>query len=118
MIAKSAPITLEPEKQDWGRRVRLEGMDDFGAVFRTGDRVRVRRDSQHGPGPRPAEPAGVVARHPGSHEGEPWVLTETMSGQRRTYWVVFDDPQFDVDGDGPHVESEVLDKYLVRISAQ
>ena len=118
MVAKSAPITPEPEMQHRVRRVRLEGMDDFGAVFRAGDRVRVRRDPEHGPGPWPAEPAGVVARHPGSHEGDPWVLTKTMSGHRRTYWIVFDDPQSDVDGDGPYVESEVLDKYLVLISAR
>jgi hypothetical protein len=37
-----------------------------------------------------------------------------MSGPRRSYWIVFDEPQFDADGDGPYRSSEVLDKYLER----
>jgi hypothetical protein len=28
------------------------------------------------------------------------------------YWVEFDEPQFDGDGDGPYVTSQVLDKYI------
>ena len=28
------------------------------------------------------------------------------------YWITFDDPQLDVDGDGPYASSQVLGKYL------
>ena len=45
-------------------------------------------------------------------------MTETVSGPRRSYLIVFDEPQFDPDGDGPCGSSEVLDKYLERAEAQ
>jgi len=28
------------------------------------------------------------------------------------YWVRFDDPQMDADGDGPYLRSQVLEQYL------
>jgi hypothetical protein len=90
------------------------GVGDNGPAFRIGDRVMVRRDSRHGPGPWPAEPTGIIARHPDSGEGEAWVWTKTTSGPGRVYWIVFDSPQFDVEGDGPYSMSEVLDKYVAR----
>jgi len=31
---------------------------------------------------------------------------------RRTYWIRFDEPQLDADGDGPYSDSEVLERYL------
>jgi hypothetical protein len=37
---------------------------------------------------------------------------ETTSGPSRFYWIVFDEPQLDADGDGPYVSSEVLAKYV------
>lgn len=80
--------------------------------FRLGQRVRIRRDQDYGPGPWPAEPTGVVGRHPDAATGEISVPTETLLGLRRTYWVTFDVPQFDPDGDGPSSVSEVLDKYI------
>jgi hypothetical protein len=33
-----------------------------------------------------------------------------------TYWVRFDEPQYDTDGDGPYDTSQVLGKYLEAIS--
>jgi hypothetical protein len=84
------------------------------AEYRAGDRVRVRRDQAFGPGPWPAEPTGIVAAHPASADGTPWVMTQTVSGPRRSYWIVFDEPQVDADGDGPYGRSEVLDEYLER----
>ncbi len=39
----------------------------------------------------------------------------TTSGLRRFYWVVFDEPKIDADGDGPYAEAEILDIYLARI---
>ena len=69
-----------------------------------GSRVRVRRDPNYGPGPWPDEPAGTVIGTP--H------LVETTRGPMAMYWVRFDEPQFDPDGDGPYDSSEVLARYL------
>jgi hypothetical protein len=32
-----------------------------------------------------------------------------------TYWVQFDEPQRDTDGDGPYESSQVLSKYLETV---
>jgi hypothetical protein len=37
---------------------------------------------------------------------------ETTHDPSRFYWITFDEPQFDVDGDGPYVSAEVLAKYV------
>ncbi len=37
---------------------------------------------------------------------------EGRHGPMLTYWVRFDEPQRDVDGDGPYESSQVLGKYL------
>ena len=39
----------------------------------------------------------------------------TRDGVRRSYWVLFDEPQYDPDGDGPYIAAEVLDKYLESV---
>ena len=79
--------------------------------FQVGQRVKIRRDKDYGPGPWPAEPTGVVHQHPLAADGEVSVPTQTVRGPRRSYWIAFDVPQFDTDGDGPYTLSEVLDKY-------
>jgi hypothetical protein len=66
-----------------------------------GTRVRVRQD--------PDQPIGTVIASPEGHPSEP---VETISGVRRLYWIAFDEPQFDVEGNGPYPSSQVLDKYL------
>ena len=43
----------------------------------------------------------------GSHE-----LVSTMQGPEQTYWIEFDEPQRDADGDGPYRGSQVLARYL------
>jgi len=82
------------------------------ATFAVGDRVKVRRDPDHGPGPWPDEPTGTVADHPLAPEGQSWVATAMRYRARRTYWIRFDEPQLDADGDGPYSDSEVLERYL------
>ncbi|MGA2307736.1 MAG: hypothetical protein ABSH29_26635 [Acidimicrobiales bacterium] len=47
-----------------------------------------------------------------SPEGNASDLVETTTGVRRLYWIAFDEPQFDVEGNGPYPSSQVLDKYL------
>ena len=77
----------------------------LGAVtFGDGTRVRVRQDPEFGPGPWPAEPTGRVVGAPEAVSGRNGVLM--------TYWIEFDEPQFDTDGDGPYSRSQVLEKYL------
>ena len=69
-------------------------------------RVRVLRDSDFGPGPWPAEPSGRVAAFPGADDA--FAEVDTRFGRERSWWVVFDEPQFDGEGDGPYRGSEVL----------
>ena len=69
-----------------------------------GTRVRVRRDPDFGPGPWPAEPIGRIVGVPQEVHGRDGALT--------TYWVEFDEPQMDAEGDGPYGTSQVLEKYL------
>ena len=49
--------------------------------------------------------------YPGGLDDETWRPIMTRSGPRRFYWIVFDEPQLDGDGDGPYGEAEVLDEY-------
>ena len=87
-------------------------------AFEVGERVQIRRDPKHGPGPWPAEPTGVVMRHPLSGDGASWRPVETTTGARRFYWIAFDVPQMDTEGDGPYETAEVLDRYLERVTAK
>ena len=74
-----------------------------------GTRVRVRRDKEHGPGPWPAEPTGtVVVGLDHTH----FVDVQAPVGVRRVYWVEFDEPQFDSEGDGPYHQAQILAVYL------
>ena len=69
-----------------------------------GSRVRVLSDPDFGPGPWPAQPTGTVTGHPSVVNGR--------NGPMLTYWIEFDSPQRDADGDGPYATSQVLGKYL------
>ena len=90
----------------------LSNVKPRGDEYTLGDRIRVRRDRRFGPGPWPSEPNGTIAAHPLSEEGAIWRAAATTSGPRRFYWIVFDVPQSDTDGDGPYEMAEVLDIYL------
>lgn len=77
--------------------------------LKVGARVRVRKDPQFGPGPWPAEPPGVLVAGP---DGAPFCMVDTQRGPQRSFWVRFDEPQFDADDDGPYEQSQVLETYL------
>lgn len=83
-----------------------------GPILRAGQRVRVMLDPDFGIGPWPTEPLGTISEHPLAEDGATWRPIMTTSGLRRFYWIVFDEPQFDPDGDGPYPEAEELDIYL------
>ena len=36
----------------------------------------------------------------------------TPRGPLRFYWVKFEEPQWDADGDGPYIEAEINEQYL------
>jgi hypothetical protein len=74
-----------------------------------GSRVIVRQDPDFGPGPWPGEPNGKIVAYP---DGARFVDVSTTAGSVRSWWVVFDEPQRDPDGDGPYRVSEVLQRYL------
>lgn len=74
-----------------------------------GTRVRVRRDPVHGPGPWPGEPTGTVVESP---DHLPFTVVPTLQGPTLYYWVDFDEPQFDADGDGPYASSQVTTSYI------
>ncbi len=79
-------------------------------MFRVGDRVRVRQDRQFPPGPFPGEPLGRVENYPGM--AAPYRELVSTTGTHLMYWIVFDTPQVDADGDGPYGSAEVRSKYL------
>ena len=76
---------------------------DTGPRWREGDRVVAIEDTQF-PGPWPGRPSGTVV-------GEPTLVT-TMSGPELSYWIRFDVPQRDLDGDGPYDRSQLLERHL------
>jgi hypothetical protein len=80
--------------------------------FALGQHGRVRQDRDYPPGPWPSEPTGRLAALP---DGLPFDEVETLSGKQRMWFVIFDAPQRDADGDGPYRESQVLQKYLEAI---
>ncbi len=68
------------------------------------------RDPDHGPGPWPDQPTAVVGAAGFDSE---YQIVQTSDGSTRSYWVTFDDPQWDAERDGPYVTAQVLERYLV-----
>lgn len=67
------------------------------------------QDPEFGPGPWPAESTGQIVALP---SGDPFSVVETRRGIERMWWIRFDEPQRDVDGDGPYATAQVLERYL------
>lgn len=80
--------------------------------FNPGDRVRVSDDFTWAKGVtgRIGEPPGLVGTYQGPDKY--YRETEGVKGIITTYWVVFDRPQLDADGDGPYSEAEIPEQYL------
>jgi hypothetical protein len=93
----------------------LESDDPITTVSRLniGTRVRVRHDPVHAPTPWPTEPTGTVVYD--SADGA-FSIVMTRDGPELQYWVSFDEPQCDADGDGPYVSAQVLSRYLELLS--
>lgn len=75
-----------------------------------GTRVKIHRDPEYGPGPWPAETTGSVIDS---------CIDEQGAGRDlRMYWVKFDEPQYDTDGDGPYESSQVAHFYIEALSTE
>ena len=80
----------------------------------------MRHDPDYPPGPWPAEPLATVVAWPAMlgdidptiQGGELYRLVDHRSGPERHYFVEFDEPQLDGDGDGPYVSAEVWEGYV------
>jgi hypothetical protein len=96
-----------------------------------GSRVRVRRDPTF-PGPWPAEPLGTIIPWPGYLAeidpsiggGETFRVIDHRSGPeryhglQRVYFVAFDEPQLDTDGDGLFEQAAVWERCLEPLSSE
>lgn len=117
-----SPVLTESTVSPCGQRVRASWRQVIvRATLRpvttedalsAGTRVRVRRDPTYGPGPWPAEPLGTITDAFEPHA----VGVSTTAGNEWTYMILFDEPQRDVDGDGPYRASQVLARYLEIVS--
>lgn len=79
--------------------------------FAVGDRVRVKRSVAW-----PQGATGVVSQPPGlvvevARSDWPWTghvrVTHGPNGSVQLHWVVFDQPEYDGDGDGPYAAAEI-----------
>jgi hypothetical protein len=52
----------------------------------------------------------TIALHPFSRSV--FREVEGRVGMIRMYWLVFDEPQIDAEGDGPYIEAEIAAEYL------
>ncbi len=94
----------------------LKGMRRAPRTWRVGDRARV------SPAYHWAQGAAVTIARP-VQEVSPSELPEAFGEESRLvpgrarvhrfYWVVFDEPQWDAEGDGPYQEAEIDSDYLV-----
>jgi hypothetical protein len=78
--------------------------DDFGI----GAQVVVHASDTGDPAPWPDEPSGVIVRTGGSALAGVW----GRGGGGRMWWVEFDEPQSNSDGDGPFLSAQVHEKFL------
>lgn len=83
------------------------------SVFRSGQRVQVSASHHWANGA-----FGTIAEPPAPVRalGDGWSgnvrMVKTRQGTVSYYWVAFDEPQVDADGDGPYAGGEIDARYL------
>lgn len=83
-------------------------MADYMNKFKVDDRIRVAEDFFWAKGA-----AGTISEHPVSREGDELTRIEDSElGKHRVYWVWFDIPQFDAEGDGPYRAGQIWESAL------
>jgi hypothetical protein len=83
------------------------------AAFGVAAQVVVRDASVTDPSPWPDEPGGIIVRSAGSAIQGVW----GRGGGGRLWWIEFDQPQHNADGDGPFATAQVHEKYLELLPA-
>ena len=79
-----------------------------------GARVKVIKDPEWN-GPWPDEPLGTI--QPVSSEPTPYKVSDSQWGKVREYFVRFDTPQLDSDGQGPYVSAMIWQQYLRAVDS-
>jgi len=85
--------------------------------FRANDRIRVSDDffwAKGATGTITEPPAEVVALS-GPWDGNLTQQEESALGVNTVYWVWFDEPQLDADGDGPYRGGQIWESALSRL---
>jgi hypothetical protein len=88
--------------------------------FTAGDKVEVSKDffwakGAHG---RIATPPDEVTAVSGEWDGNLTRQEKSALGENTVYWVCFDEPQYDADGDGPYRGGSIWEKALKKTRAQ
>jgi hypothetical protein len=82
-----------------------------------GDRVRVSNDFFWAKGATGAisKPPDAVTAISGTWDGELTQQEKSVLGTNTVYWVWFDEPQYDADGDGPYRGGSIWESALTII---
>lgn len=89
----------------------------MSARFSVGDRVRVSDDFFWAKGATGtiSVPPHAVAAAGGAWEGELTQMEVSALGTQVVYWVWFDEPQRDADGDGPYRGGQIWESALILL---
>jgi hypothetical protein len=102
----------DPDPDAWGGDPWGDPSDDDGRPgpphMGVGAQVYVLDSDEDPATPFPYGPTGIVVRAGGSA----WQGVSAIGGSARTWWVEFDSPQIDRDGDGPVSQAQVAERWL------
>ena len=77
------------------------------STFSHGDRVRV-TEGHHWA----KRATATIEQHPGAQPANCSRQVQSLQGMLTFYWVRFDEPQTDAEGDSGYVEAEIDERYL------
>ena len=91
--------------------------DEVNISFAPGDKVRVSEDFFWAKGATGAisTPPGEITALSGPWDGDISRQETSSLGVNTVYWVWFDEPQLDTDGDGPYRAGSIWESALTRI---
>ncbi|VXB31771.1 conserved hypothetical protein [Frigoribacterium sp. 9N] len=102
------PRQPEPDPDAWGGASSDDAGRSGPARMGVGAQVYVLDSDEDPSTPFPYGPTGIVVRAGGSA----WQGVSAIGGSARTWWVEFDSPQIDRDGDGPVSQAQVAERWL------